>query len=200
MIDETGKRMLPDDGPWRSSGRSGAGLTDDEAQTLFAEVQPRLLRYLTLRLRSPEDAEEVLQEAFIRFLKVRETAEVENDHALLVSICARQAIDRIRHNASRVKREKSWSEQHYRAASEGGVLGSQMAVQERGLSAREDIKEVIAVLDGFSETVRNAFILHRFKGLTHKEVAARLGLSQSTVEKHIMKVSRQLMLRLGPRK
>jgi DNA-directed RNA polymerase specialized sigma24 family protein len=51
------------------------------------------------------------------------------------------------------------------------------------------------VLDGFSETLRTAFILHRFEGLALKEVAARMNLAQSTVEKHIMKVSRHLIQR-----
>jgi len=41
--------------------------------------------------------------------------------------------------------------------------------------------------------VRNAFILHKFKGLTHKQVAAEMGLAQSTVEKHIIKAMRVLL-------
>jgi len=170
--------------------------SDEGVDALFAAHRANLLRYLKMRLGNAEDAEEVLQEVFIRFLKARETTEIDNDYALLVRICSNQAIDRIRHNASRKNREKSWSDQYYRVHSDDDALGSVYASQERQVSAREEIKRVMEILDGLSESVRTAFVLHRFEGLSLKEVAARMDLAQSTVEKHIMKVSRLLLQRL----
>ena len=149
-----------------------------------------------MRLGNAEEAEEVLQEAFIGFLNAKETTQIENDYAMLVRICSNQAIDRIRHNASRRNRERSWSDQYYRSRSSDDVLGSAFANQERHVVAKDDIRLVEEILDGFSETLRNAFILHRFEGLSVREVAARLNLAQSTVEKHIMKVSRHLYERM----
>ena len=168
---------------------------DADINALFTAHRANLLRYLKMRLGNLEEAEEVLQEAFMRFVKARETTEVENDYALLVRICSNQAVDRIRANASRKNRERSWGDQYYRSRSDDDALGSSYASQERQVSAREDIKKVMEVLDGFSETLRTAFILHRFEGLALKEVAARMNLAQSTVEKHIMKVSRHLIQR-----
>ncbi|MFP4166278.1 MAG: sigma-70 family RNA polymerase sigma factor [Opitutales bacterium] len=43
---------------------------------------------------------------------------------------------------------------------------------------REAIREL-------PERCREAFVLHRFEGLRHRDIAKRLGISQSTVEKHI---------------
>lgn len=149
-----------------------------------------------MRLGNTEEAEEVLQEAFIGFLKAKENTKIENDYALLVRICSNQAIDRIRHNASRRNRERSWSDQYYRSRSDDDVFGSTYASQERQAVAKDDIRMVEEILEGFSETLRTAFILHRFEGLSVKEVAARMNLAQSTVEKHIMKVSRHLFQRL----
>lgn len=169
--------------------------SDRDLQALIEEQGPGLLRYLTARLGNAAEAEEVLQESMLQFVKACETTEVHNHHALLVRICSRQAIDRLRHNISRGNRERTWSEDYYRSRSDDDVMGSQSAPQERQLAARKDIEAVMGVLDGLSESVRSAFILHRFDGLSHREVAARLGLSQSTVEKHIMKVSQQLLHR-----
>ena len=173
-------------------------MSDRPEQTidaLLAQHRPGLLRYLTMRLGNAAEAEEVLQEAMLQFVKASETSDIQNAHALLVRICSRQAIDRLRHNISRGNRERAWSEDYYRTQSDDDSMGSLSAPQERQLAAKNDIEAVMVVLDGLSETVRTAFILHRFDGLSHREVAARMGLSQSTVEKHIMKASQQLLLK-----
>jgi RNA polymerase sigma factor (sigma-70 family) len=169
---------------------------DAEIDALFKAHRHSLLRYLRMRLGNVQEAEEVLQEAFIGFLNAKENTEVENDYALLVRICSNQAIDRIRHNSSRRNRERAWSDQYYRSRSDDNILGSAYASQERQAAAKDDIRQVEEILDGFSETLRMAFILHRFEGLSVREVAVRLNLAQSTVEKHIMKVSRHLYERL----
>jgi len=154
------------------------------------------LRYLTLRLGNVHEAEEVLQEAFIQFLKAEQAGDIRNPHALLVRICSAQAVDRIRQNASRARRERQWSEGYYRARSAEGEMGGISASQDRAMMARADIQAVLDALDSLSESVRQAFVLHRYEGLSHGEVAERMGLSRSTVEKHIIKASRHLMRRL----
>lgn len=179
-----------------SSVLSDPSRTGNDFDAFFREQRPGLLRYLTLRLGNGQEAEEVLQEAFIQFLKASETLEIENRHALLVRICSTQAIDRIRSNISRVRRENEWSDGYYRSRSAEGEFGGVTALQDRTVLARDDIRNVLKALDELSETVRQAFILHRFDGLTHGEVAEQMELSRSTVEKHIIKASRHLLQRV----
>jgi RNA polymerase sigma-70 factor (ECF subfamily) len=156
-----------------------------------------LLRYLTLRLRSVADAEEVLQDAFVNFRRAQQTTTVENPHALLVTIATNLATDRLRQNASRAARDQAWSDSHYRASSRGGVLGEVSAMQLRGLEDRGEIDRVLALLAELSVQVRTAFMLHKFQGLSHAEVAARMNLSRSTVEKHVAKAFKHLMSGMG---
>lgn len=166
---------------------------DAAIEDLFRDRRGQLLRYLTLRLGNRQEAEEVLQEAFIQYMAAQETTEIETPHAFLLKIAGNIAIDRIRHNASRTAREQDWSDTHYRSQSFDAVLGVGSAAQDRQLEAKEEIKRVLAVLSGLSKPVRTAFILHKFKGLTHKQVAAQMGLAQSTVEKHVIKAMRTLL-------
>jgi RNA polymerase sigma factor (sigma-70 family) len=162
-------------------------------EDLFRERRGQLLRYLTLRLGNRQEAEEVMQEAFIQYMAAQETTQIETPHAFLLKIAGNIAIDRIRHNASRTAREQDWSDSHYRSQSFDAALGVGSAAQDRQLEAKEEIQRVLKVLSGLSTPVRTAFILHKFKGLTHKQVAAEMGLAQSTVEKHIIKAMRILL-------
>ncbi len=162
-------------------------------EQLFRERRGQVLRYLTLRLGNRQEAEEVLQEAFIQYMSAAAETQIETPHAFLIKIAGNIAIDRIRHNASRTARERDWSDSHYRSQSFDAAFGVGSPSQDRQLEAKEEIKRVLAVLAGLSEPVRNAFILHKFKGLTHKQVAAEMGLAQSTVEKHIIKAMRVLL-------
>jgi RNA polymerase sigma-70 factor (ECF subfamily) len=55
----------------------------------------------------------------------------------------------------------------------------------------------VAALDTLSPSVRAAFVLCRFENLTQAEAAARLGLSVSTIEKHMMTALARLRLAIG---
>ena len=46
--------------------------------------------------------------------------------------------------------------------------------------------------DALPARCREVFILHRHENLTYREIAASLGISQKTVEKHISKAISQL--------
>ena len=162
-------------------------------EKLFRERRGPLLRYLTLRLGNRQEAEEVLQEAFIQYMGAQATTKIETPHAFLLKIAGNIAIDRIRHNSSRTAREHEWSDQHYRSQSLTADFGVGSASQDRQLEAKGEINRILGVLEQLSKPVRTAFILHKFNGLTHKQVAAEMGLAQSTVEKHIIKAMRALV-------
>lgn len=55
-----------------------------------------------------------------------------------------------------------------------------------------DHSEIIKALDTLPERNREVFRLHYFEGLKHKEIAAKLNISDRTVETHIVKGLRKL--------
>lgn len=171
------------------------GSMAEEGERAFSEFyearKGALLRFLTARLKCREEAEDVLQETFLQFRNTREKMEIANPDALLIKIAANLSIDRIRQNNSRMARERAWSDIYLRDGA-AGDLGTTRATQHRSLEARGEIDRVIRVLKGLSYPVRTAFILHRFKGLSHQEVSEEMGLAKSTIEKHIIKTMRVL--------
>ena len=80
--------------------------------SLFRDRRNVYLRVLTRRLGDLETAEETLQEAFIHFDRAEKKEIITHPDAYLMQIALNLAVDRIRQDASRRKREETWFETH----------------------------------------------------------------------------------------
>ncbi len=58
---------------------------------------------------------------------------------------------------------------------------------ERRLNARQEVERLQKSLAGMPKRCRQAFELRKFEELSQREIAERMGISQSTVEKHLAK-------------
>lgn len=63
---------------------------------------------------------------------------------------------------------------------------------ERVLAGKELLGQVMAEIDRLPVRCREAFILHRFENLTYPAIARNMGVSISTVEKHIAEAMARL--------
>ena len=64
---------------------------------------------------------------------------------------------------------------------------------EQQASARQQWRQVCAHIDRLPVKCREAFVLRKIDGLSQRQIAQRLGVSESTVEKHIGRALRLLM-------
>ena len=64
---------------------------------------------------------------------------------------------------------------------------------ERQASARQELRRVTELIAELPTKCREAFTLRKIEGLSQREVAHRMGISESTVEKHIGRALRTLM-------
>lgn len=64
---------------------------------------------------------------------------------------------------------------------------------ERRTAAREELRRVTALIDALPPKCREAFTLRKVSGLSQREIAQRMEISESTVEKHIGRALRTLM-------
>lgn len=67
---------------------------------------------------------------------------------------------------------------------------------ERVLLGQEAVRAMVAAIETLPPRTRDAFVLHRFEEVTYGAIAARMGISVSAVEKHIMRAMRHLADRL----
>ena len=73
------------------------------------------------------------------------------------------------------------------AAFAGGIAGEDELTPDRVLESEQEFMAFCRATRALPRQCRRAFLLRKVYGLSQREVAARLGVSEGTVEKHIAK-------------
>lgn len=74
--------------------------------------------------------------------------------------------------------------------------GRRRALPEAIVIDRDRLERIVRVVQKLPARTQSIFRLHKFDGVSHAEVAARLGISRSSVEKHMMDALRILAARM----
>ena len=149
----------------------------------------KLRRYVRPRVGSKDDAEDVIQEAYLRVLRYSVDHGVEDMERLLFSAAKNLAVDSIRRRRTRDKTATSY------AVLEGDTqtwpaLDEQIYLQQR-------LSSVEAAVAMLPERCREVFLLHRVESLSYSQIAARCGISVSAVEKNIARACLLLGAAIG---
>jgi len=154
-------------------------------EELFQSHGPGLVRFLSRKMRSTEDAEDIAQNAFIRIQRVANSGELDNLKAYLYQTASNLAIDQLR----REKLHNNYVNQETNKQLHGDESSPSMSdhcTPERLLAAQRQLKEISKALDNLPLKCRQAFLLHRNKGLSYSEIAQEMSVSVSSVEKYIL--------------
>ncbi len=152
-----------------------------EVDRVFAE-QRRGLRAIARRAGN-EDAEDVIQDAFLKVVETSQRQEIRKLDRLLSRIVRCTAIDRIRRRMSRTAMISV-------DAGDGPL--DPAADPERTLMGAQRLGRVMATIDAMPPRRREVFLLHRVDELTYPQIARRLGVSVKAVEKHMHLAMKQL--------
>lgn len=149
----------------------------------FAEHGGSLVRFLTQRSGNAAEAEDLAQEAWLRLQRLERIDDVENPRAFLFQTAVNLTIDRQRHRKLAAAHEQS-----ERARYPDGHLTT--LSPERAVGASQQLEQLDRALEALPQNARQAFIMHRGRGMTYSEIAAVLDVSTSMVEKYIMQALR----------
>ncbi len=137
-----------------------AGSMHQDAAASFDPLRPKLMRVAYRMLGSVADAEDVLQEAFIRWMKA-ERDDVHEPEAFLRRTVTRLCLDQLK------------SARHQRETYIGPWLPDPIVEEEE---EQEDVTlPLMLALERLSPLERAAFLLHDVFGLEFEEVAASIG-------------------------
>lgn len=151
-----------------------------------------LVRYFFRHLGNREDAEDLAQEVFVRVAHQKPQQRINNVEAFVFRIASNLLKDRFRRNRShRVQQHISDCE------CAQGRLGEAPS-EENVYQQQERLKMFLSALDELPPRCRTVFLLQRYEGLTYTEVAQKLGISVSAVEKHMMKALLHFDSRMDP--
>jgi RNA polymerase sigma factor (sigma-70 family) len=152
---------------------------------LFREHNDALVRFLSARLGSYQDAREVAQEAYVRLLNLDRPGATSFLKALLYKTAANLAIDRLRH--------RRMVDCHAHAAPIQDMFA---APADAAPAALDDVRVLSQALDELPPPCRSAFLMSRVECLDATEIAARLGVTDRAVRKYIARALVFLQLRL----
>jgi RNA polymerase sigma factor (sigma-70 family) len=147
--------------------------------------RPKLIRYLAARRVDRDEAEDLLQDLFLK-LESRPVGPVLQSRAYLYRVLNNQLADHRRSAARRAGREGDW------AAAQSGASPDHddRPSPERALIARERLQAVSSALATLPERTLTIFRKYRVDGVRQAQIAAELGISGSAVEKHLQKAYR----------
>lgn len=152
-----------------------------QQQQLFASLYQAhygwLYHWLLKKLRQNEQAEDVVQDTFIRFLSTPNFENIEHPKSYLAQTATRIIIDQAR----RKQLEQAYldyltvNEQH------------ELETPENILLAVELLERVARMLDGLAEQTRQIFLMRYLEGLTQLEIAEQLDISRRVVQGALIK-------------
>ncbi len=142
---------------------------------LYRDHQPWLLGWLRGRVGCRDVAADLAQDTFLRLLHQRDPAPLREPRAFLTTVARGLAANWFRRQAL----ERAWL--HYLAQIPEASVPS---LEEQALII-EALQQIDAMLDGLPPVARQVFSLAQFEGLRYDAIAAQLGLSLSTVKRHM---------------
>lgn len=135
--------------------------------------------YLYKKVGCMEEATDLTQEVFFRFIRKKEASKFDSPKPFLFKIAANLLKDRARR---RYTRRVDWH-----VSIHDIDLASTAPDQFRALESKNRLRKLERAILRLPTKCRHVFVLHRFEDMTYSQIADHFGISESMVEKHIAK-------------
>ncbi|MDB5581680.1 MAG: hypothetical protein JWR80_6856 [Bradyrhizobium sp.] len=156
---------------------------------LDAQFRTSLERYFKRKTKSSADIDDMVQEVFLRLVQRGGLDGLDQMAGYVFRTASAVLVDRSRRAQVRQADEHEQFDEYKHARPDFSP--------EHVLSSREELQRATAVLLELPERTRVIFVLHRLEGMPHRDVAARLGISVSAVEKHMGRAMARLIRRMS---
>ncbi|WP_339722532.1 RNA polymerase sigma factor [uncultured Paraglaciecola sp.] len=144
---------------------------------IFIDNSDFLKRFLMKYLKSEQAIEDIVQEVYIKAHNAALSKEIEYPKAFLFTIAKNLALNELNKKSLQrtVYLEDSNSEEHE-------PIG---ATLEQQIDANKSVEIYCKAMADLPEKCRKVFLLRKIHGLKHQTIATELGISLSSVEKHL---------------
>ena len=139
--------------------------TDENWKICFSQLAPGLVLFARQWARSAADAEDIVQEAFVRFW--RKQHDISN-RGLLYATVRSIALDFLRRDSRRARRESA------------AMSGVDQSVEPQFEIEDESQRQLMAALELLPAEQREVLVMKIWNELTFAEIASALEISQNT--------------------
>lgn len=159
-----------------------------DLQDLFRRHAREITRFLRRRGYDPETAKDITQDTFLRAHSARTSSDINNSRSYLFRIADNLAKDHFR--AGKVRGQ-------YIEPAITFDIADETPDPEHITDYRQRLELLEKVISTLPARQKEVFLMHKFDGLSHGEIAQKLGITKSAVEKLIMKALAHCRDRLG---
>ncbi len=149
----------------------------------YLEKRDVLLRYIAASCRDPGLAEDIIQDLYVKLSALETEPVVDNPSGYLFRMANNIYLNRLRALKSERTRDHAWQATSFESVGADAIADE--PTPEARISGRQQIQKLKTAIDALPERTRDIFRLHKLEGLTQTQVAARLDISISSVEKHL---------------
>lgn len=148
----------------------------------------KLHQFVFMYLKQEEDAEDIVQEVFIKIWHYRSKIDVyASFESFLFTIAYNATMSLLRKRMSETK-----SREFLKSLQQ--ISSAEQIIDE--LQFKELNQKVQALLNQLTSRQKEIYLLSREEGLTHEEIAAKLNISESTVNNHLVATLKYLKLHI----
>jgi len=145
---------------------------------IFRRYHADAVRFAARLVGGRDNGEEVVQDAWLSLAARTASAPIEHPKTYLFTATRNAAID------FTLRRQREWSHRvDIDSLSEADLADDAIARLEQ----RRQLARLAVFLNELPRPCRQAFVMNKFEGYSHPEIAARLGISVSMVEKHVIR-------------
>ncbi|WP_454715490.1 RNA polymerase sigma factor [Caulobacter segnis] len=148
-------------------------------EALTRRLRLPLLRYFARRTGSQPDSEELVQDLFLRLLRRPGLMALESVDGYVFEAAANLLRDKVKRERTRPRLSPVELDRI--------DLADDLPDAEDVVDGRQNLERIQRALKSLSPRARTIVILRRFEDMSHAQIAARLNISVSAVEKHLVR-------------
>ena len=150
----------------------------EEVKHFYIQYGAEVQRYLTRQVKCGFTAADLTQEVFLRLVRSGNSMELSNPRAYIYRIASNILTDHIRGAA----RKHSASHEPI-----SDTVAEEAPGPEDRLLSRDELMRLERAIADLPQRQREVMTLHKFDGLSYRDIADRLGISKNTVMVHMMR-------------
>jgi RNA polymerase sigma factor (sigma-70 family) len=154
-----------------------------EMTRIYMEMRTSLMRFAYRYFKTPQEIEDVVQEAFVKVIEAKQTREVQHPKAYMYQTVKNLALNRIAKSDYRLT--DTIGEGIGEAGIESVLQGT--PTMEEQFESRQRFELFCRAVRQLPIKCQRVYILRRVYGYSQKEIAEQMGISLKTVEAHLTK-------------